>query len=365
MVKELSAMDLHYLIKELKELENSKVDRIYHTKEDPKELLIILHVTGKGKHILRFILPSLAYIEYSKESQGTATGLCMMLRKYLEGGILRKIIQPGFERIIELEFFAKGECYFLVIELFSKGNIIFLGKDRKILNILEEQEWKDRKLKRGQAYEKPISTDIREITQERLQELIDNSKKDSIVKTLAIELGLGGTYAEELCSITGIGKQEKKADAAKILPALKGMLDKGIKANSSKGKAFPFELETIRPEKYHDSFNQAIAENTETKDKEQEYFESQKSRILKIIEEQEISLLEVQKEFEEDQKRAQAIYENYKELDSIITILRDVRKKHGWKEVKKRISQDEKFSKIIKDINEENNIVRIDLEQLK
>ena len=134
MVKELSSLDLYYLIQELKVIENSKVDRIYHSKDTQEELMIILHVSGKGKHVLRILLPSMIFIEDTKQDQGIATGFCMMLRKYLEGSLLKSIDQKDFERILELRFKIKDKEFLLIIELFSKGNIIFCDSEGKTGN---------------------------------------------------------------------------------------------------------------------------------------------------------------------------------------------------------------------------------------
>ncbi len=364
MVKELSSMDLYYLTKELKQLENSKVDRIYHTKENPEELLVIVHVTGKGKHIIRIILPSLVVMDYSKEEQGIATGLCMMLRKYLEGSILTSLEQISFERVLTLTFQRKEEKYYLIAELFSKGNIIFCDSKLQILNTLREEHWKDREIKRKQMYQQPISNDVLKISEEELKNIIKNSKRTSLVKVLAMDLGLGGVYAEELCATTGIDKESKDTNEKKIIDGIKKMLNKDIKANSAEGKIFPFELQTKKSEKYYDSFNEAILKNIEFKDVQKEQYDKQREKIESIIMQQTKILQETEEEIIENQKKAESIYEKYKELDEILKVIKDAKKKYGWKEVKKRIKEDEKFSKIIKDINEKDNTITIELDEL-
>lgn len=364
MVKELSSMDLYYLVKEFKQLENSKVDRIYHTAENPEELLIVVHVTGKGKHILRIILPSMILMDYSKEDQGTATGLCMMLRKNLEGSILASIEQVSFERVIMLTFQRKEEKRYLIIELFSKGNIIFCDDKLNILNTLREEHWKDREVKKKQMYQQPISNDVLKIGEGELKDVIKNSKRASLVKILAMDLGLGGVYAEELCATTGIDKESKDADAKKILSGIKKLLDKDIRANSAEGRIFPFELQTKKAERYYDAFNDAILKNIEFKDVQKEQYSKQKDKIESIIAQQAKILEETEKDIIENQKKAESIYEKYKELEEILEVIRDAKKKYGWKEVKRRIKEDKKFSRIIKDINEKDSTITIELDEL-
>jgi len=364
MVNELSSMDLYYLIRELKQLEGAKVDRIYHTSENPEELLIVVHVTGKGKHILRIILPSIMVMDYSKEEQGTATGLCMMLRKNLEGSILEKIEQLDFERVVIITFQRREEKKYLIIELFGKGNIIFCDDKLNILNALREEHWKDREIKKKQMYQQPISNNILNINEELLMNIIKNSKRTSLVKVLAMDLGLGGVYAEEVCANAGINKESKDTDVKKIIDEIKKLLNKEIKANSSEGKIFPFELQTKKPEKYYNTFNEAILNNINLKDIQKENYSKQREKIESIIKQQTIILEETEKDIVENQRKAELMYEKYKELSEIITIINDAKKKYGWKEVKKRIKEDKKFSKIIKDINEKENTITIELDEL-
>lgn len=364
MVKELSSIDIYYLMKELKQLENSKVDRIYHTTENYEELLIVLHVKGKGKHIIRVMLPSMIFIDYSKEEQGTATGLCMMLRKNLEGSIMTSIEQVNFERVIILTFQRKEERKHLIIELFGKGNIIFCDDKLNILNTLREEHWKDREIKKKQMYQQPISNNILKMDEKEIEKIINTSKRTSLVKVLAMDLGLGGIYAEEICATLEIDKESKNVDAKKILKGINELLNKNIKPNSTDGKVFPFELQTKKAEKYYDSFNEAILKNIEFKDVQKEQYNRQKEKIESIIMQQTKILQETEKEIIENQKKAESIYEKYKELDEIIKVIKDAKKKYGWKEVKKRIKEDEKFSKIIKDINEKDNTITIELDEL-
>lgn len=369
MVKELSAMDMNYLSKEFQVLNNSKVDRIYHTKENPKELIIIMHVSGSGKHILRIMLPSLIFIDYTKEAQGVATGLCMMLRKYLEGSILESISQKGFERIIELKFRNKEEQFFLMIELFSKGNIIFCNSDYKILNLLESQKWKDRLIEREQIYQAPKNLDVRTISEKEFTDIIKNSSRKSFVKSLAMDLSLGGKYAEELCALAAITKDKSIQEASlkesrDVYKIFHEMLNKDIKAFSYEKNIYPFEFITLKDaiKKEHDNFNHALVENIDFVDDKQKSKESEKSKYDIIILEQEKTLSETENEYAENQAKAEKIYKYYQEIDDIIKAIREARKKYGWKEIEKKILSDDKYNKQIISVDEKNHSITISIE---
>jgi predicted ribosome quality control (RQC) complex YloA/Tae2 family protein len=369
MVKELSAMDMNYLIREFQVLNNSKVDRIYHTKENPRELIIIMHVSGSGKHILRIMLPSLIFIDFAKESQGIATGLCMMLRKYLEGGILEEISQKGFERIIELKFRNKEEHFIIIIELFSKGNIIFCNSEYKILNLLESQKWKDRLIEREQIYQTPKNLDARTISEKEFIDLINNSSRKSFVKALAMDFSLGGKYAEELCALAHVDKEKTVKDISlkeslEVYKIFHDMLNNEIRAFSYEKNIYPFDFITLKDvvKKEYDNFNHALVENIDFVDDKQKGRESEKKKYDNIISEQEKTLSETENEYKENQANAEMIYKKYQEIDDIIKAIREARKKYGWKEIAKKILSDDKYNKQIISVDEKNHgiIIRIE-----
>ena len=373
MKKDISSLELYYLVKELKSLENSKVDKIYHSKEQKDELVIALHLSGEGKKYLRAIIPAKIFVQDSKEEQGTPTGLCMMLRKYLEGSILRKISQKGFERVIFMEFESRYDgkisTFIIIIELFSKGNIIFCDDKYKILNLFEEQHWKDREIKKDEIYQFPKSRyDIFEVSEKQFEKIINDSGKDSVVKALAIELSLGGVYAEELCLVSGIDKNEKTKDINReefllLYKNFTKLFEKDIDANLSSSNILPFKLKLFsNVEKNYESFNRAIIENLDIK-QDKGTLEKEKliEKLQAIINEQVSSLDECQKNYDEQQSKAEMIYSRYQEIDDILKVFRKAREKYSWKEIKERISKDPKFKDKIKNINEKDHEVTIEM----
>jgi predicted ribosome quality control (RQC) complex YloA/Tae2 family protein len=374
MKSELSSLDLYYLSKELSELENSKTDRIYHSKEESSKLILTFHVTGKGKHYLTVKLPALAYIGHEKDAQGTPTGLCMMLRKYLEGSMLRTIAQKDFERVIELVFERKNdgktEKYRLIIELFSKGNIIFCDADYKILNLYDAQTWKDRTLQRNETYKFPQSKhgNVTELDEDAFTEIIKKSDRESLVKALAMEFSLGGVYAEELCMNADVDKTtplKKIADYGPLYKSFKKLFKRQMKPNVNSFGIFPFELDLHKntDKKYYERFTQAIADNlTISNEKETKEFNKQIDKLKNILQEQEDSLVQCEKDYEDNQATAELIYKKYQLIDEILNILKQARKKYSWKEIKEKIKSDKKYGQIITNINEKDSEITIEID---
>ncbi len=360
MKKELSSIDIKYLVKELSILKNAKVNKAYHYKN---ELLLDLHVPSKGKFLLKIILPNLIFITENKKEYSKPTGFAMFLRKNLVNARIRKIEQIDSERIIHMEI-EKEKKMHLIIELFSKGNIILCRSDYKILGSLSVQRWNTREIKKGNKYIHPEKPNLFKIKENEFKENIENSNKDSLVKTLAVDLGMGGLYAEELCLISKIDKNKKKLDdkeIKKLYKKLKKFLNKkpepGIYENS---EIVPIKLQQLKELKFekYKTFYKAIDEIYGKKDSiDTQRHDSRIDKVLRIIEEQKKEIKELEKKIEENTKKGELIYEKYQQIDSIIKELKEIRQKHSWKEIKEKL----KGHKLIKEINERENKVTIEI----
>ena len=88
-------------------------------------------------------LPFAYLTENNKMAPLTAPNFCMLLRKHLSGGRIVSVTQPGFERIIFLEFEHLDEMgdlrrKRLAVELMGKhSNLIFIDDEDKILDAIK------------------------------------------------------------------------------------------------------------------------------------------------------------------------------------------------------------------------------------
>ncbi len=369
MKTELASLELVYLVEELQQFCGGKVDRIYHSKDIPKELTIAIHKSGIGKQFLRIILPGYVFIDDTKELHEVPTGFCMMLRKYLEGIRVEAIAIKDFERVLTITFSTKVETeikrYNLIIELFGKGNYIFTDETFSILNVLEVQHWKDRTLDRNEHYEYPKAPfNVLAASESEIIKKLESSDKQSLVKAIAIECNLGGIYAEELCVTAKVDKDQTIAktsakDIVAVSKAIKKLFGAKIHAYQSEKEVYPIRLETKPITQTFSTFNDAVkfqygqhyVHASEKKQNERQ------SKIQKIIDDQETQLKDAHAQYEEFQKKGEYIYEHYQELDDIIKTLKHARKEHGWKSVKETLSKSPKYKKMIKEINEKTSDV--------
>ena len=356
MKTEITALDLRYLVKEFKILEGGKIDQIYQTSK--KDFLIRFHVPSKGKVMLRLILPKFVYItDYKGGIPEKPLGFCLFLRKYLRNARVRKVLQEDFERILVIEF-EKEKKYNLIIELFAKGNMILCDTENKIIGLLEQQRWKDRDVKAGIKYEVPKRKyDFLKLKEIELKEIAKQEKE--IVKALAVDLGLGGVYAEEICFAAEIDKKKKKLnpeELKKLYKAIKELRLRKPKPIIYSGKdIMPFELgiHEGKEKRNFKSFNEAIdkvitislKESDETK-KKSKYADKIK-KTEKIIEMQKKNIEKLEKEMKENTAKGEKIYENYKLMEQILEEIKKARKKYSWEQIKAKL----KGHKIIKEIN--------------
>lgn len=301
-MKQMSSFDLKACVQELQKLIGGKVEKIYHYPPDEirikiyaKEKYDLVIEAGRRMHLTKF----------PKESPKFPTPFAMLLRKHLEGARIKAIEQVDFDRIVEIRFEREKEKK-LVVELFSKGNIILMEDDRVIMPLKEIR--------------KQVS--VKKTGEEK-----------ELVRYLATS-GLGGLYAEELCLRTGLDRKKKYLELSEeekkiIAEEIEKLKNFELRAQIvlKDGKYFdvvPMDLLYYRnyEKKYFESFNDAlddfysrIAIESVEKAEELEKLESR----LKI---QEKTLEGYEREMRESREIADLIYANYPKIEEIIEKLR-------------------------------------------
>lgn len=328
MKSQLTALELHYIIKEFQSLLGSKVDQVYV--KDKSEMLLQLH--SGGKKLIRVILPGMMFrTKYKDRQPDMPPGFCFLLRKRLRNSRLVSVEQIGFERIAKFVFETKEKRYDLFIELFSDGNIILCDQGR-IVGPLITQNWKERTIRGGIEYKYPRKDlDFMTASKEKLEEVIKKSDKETIVKALAIDIGLGGTYAEELCLRAGIDKNTKEADIDKLYNAAEEMRNQtpvGLVVDDN--KIVPFRMALYdgyakQYETYNEALDETITHNKVQKEASQEKSKKQKEldKLKNIIEGQEEKIKEFEKKIDEASKKGELIYHNYQYVNDVINKVND------------------------------------------
>ena len=387
MKSQLASLELVRVTKELKDtLINGKINQIYvdfdRAEGTKKELLFEIY--AKGKQMLRIILPSFIFLASVKpETPQKPDGYCLYLRKYLKNARIKDIEQIGTERIlkftVEARDLTKEEfvpvTYFIYFELFSKGNMILTNEQNIILSPLEVQEWSERKIRPKEKYSLPQQEhNVLKMGEKDFQKAMEMSEKESVVTALALDFGLGGLYAEEVCLRAEIPKETKKptkAEAAQLYQAFKSLVE-----NISSGAALILK----QNDKVVDVFPCALKRNKESGEQTESFtrgldllllptlhakshpvVQAKKASIVEklktMIKSQEKQIIQSQEDYKKNQEIGEKIYEHYQLLSEVFKQLQDAKKIKSWDEMKKAI----KGHKVVKQINEKNQEVVVEM----
>ncbi len=372
---QLSAFDIHFLIKEMKEtLIDARADKIFQPSK--KDFLFTFHVPSKGKHMLKIMLPNVMYItEFKEEMPMHPPQFCLFLRKHLSGGFLRDIRQFGFERVVDFVFQTKKGELHLIMEFFSKGNMVLAESNLNIRSLLETQNWKDRTLRGNVVYDYPKREfNPLTMTLEDFSRCVENSDKESIVKTLALDLGLGGKYAEEICFRANIDKnkyyidEEEKRNIFETLEKFRSepLCPKVIYEGEEAKHIIPVDLQTLVEGKHQkfDTFNSALdnvfasAKIDSEMTKKLAPYEKEKKKIQSQIKQQEEHIKKLSEEVVENQKKGEVLYNNYTLIEPLINEMQDIIKNYSQKEIKNKL----KDHKIIKEINFKDKKITVEID---
>ncbi len=358
--KSLPSLELAAIVNELQFLVNGKVSQIYHPESNV--LLLQLHAPGKGKQLLKIISGKWLCLTKQKESTLKPSGFCMQLRKYIDNAVIKNLYQHDSERIVVFEL-EKQEKYFLIIELFSKGNIILTDAKKVIITALEAQEWKDRSIKPKEKYVfPPLEINWKELSVKKLQEILRKSEKRNLAISLATEVGLGGLYAEELCRQAEVDLQKSPSEVTAKEAELLAKTLKNVQMAISTPKGYlyeeditPFPLLEKKPFKVTETYNEAI-DSLKLSEKPSPY-QSKIKTLQRTIEEQEEATKNLEEKISISSRKGELIYEKYAALQKLKEIVEELRKSKNWAEIDKELKKEKKITSV----NLEKKVVVIDL----
>lgn len=295
----------------------------------------------------------------------------MLLRKHIDGYFLHEIVQIEPERILKLSFKVKDSKKSLYIELFGKGNAILCDEHDVIVNALEHHEFRERAVKPKLKYVYPLMNyNVFDLNKNNLTELLKNSRKDTLVISLAVELGLGGLYSEEICLLSNIDKNKNPKNISSneteaILDSVKKIINKKIEPkailqddNPIDVIPFDFEFYKKNPKKEFAGFSEALGFfYSQFKEVKETAFDKKINELSRIIGEQKQKIEDFKKEEKEAREKGEMIYHKYNMIKEVLDEINKASKKYSWKEIKDKL----KNHKVIKEVNEKERKVAIEL----
>ncbi|MFA5357982.1 MAG: NFACT family protein [archaeon] len=363
----LSNLSLKHLVEELQALENGFINNVQVLENH--WLKIKIHTKEGGKDLIA--APNALFIsEYSIPARMRPSGYPSLLKKHLFNQRILSIKQHGLDRIVTFEFAEN----FLVFELFAKGNIILCDKEMKIIKARWKEEWKDRKLEKGEIYKAPSSrgANLLEETETDFFEKLKVHRKTFFGATVDL-LNAAPQVLEYVFEQTKIDKKKNageasSGDAKKILDAVKKIYSKKAgKAFLSGGVIFSAEI-PLAKEMEFESVNSALNEllvktiGTEIQKKGETGPAKKKGPSEPLRESIEIKKKQIEKLEKEElelKAKAEKIYLNYGKIHKILSAIKKAdEKKISEKEIKEKINS---IDNVIEEVDLKNRKLKLRL----
>ena len=363
-MKAMSNVDIYAISSELKKLlKDARFQKAYQPSKDT--VLIRFHVPGFGRRDVIFQAGMRVHItNYPPPNPKVPPGFPMLLRKYLNGGTVTQVRQHHFDRIMEIEI-QKEHKYTLIIELFSKGNIILLDEEGQIILPLKRKLWQDRRISSKETYKYPLERGLNPIhaEKEEIKDLFLDSDTD-IIRTLA-KSGFGGLYAEEIVLRAGVTKDRPAQEISdeeleSIYKAIKEIFQPLLVAefhpqiiSEGKDDVLPLNLKIYEkyPSKVFPSFNEAADEfyssivGDDIKKVQEDIWAAEVGKFTKRLRIQKETLDKFEKTVVESKIKGDLLYSHYQEVEGVMRIIGQAREKYSWQEIIK-IIKDAKKKKV-------------------
>ena len=388
--KQLASFDISVLCLELRnELKGYYIENIYHP-EHSSILLRFNKPASPEKHLIVEAGRRIHLTRYAVKKPPKPSLFCSSLRKYLINGIVEDVEQPNFERIIVFHV-TKGKNKFkLIFELFSRGNIILVDEEEKILHALTYRKMRDRSIIRGEYFKfpPPSSLNPEGLQVDELSKHLTKSKGE-VVKVLTRLLGIGGVYVEEILKLAGIQKNLDCSmltteDFKRIHRSLTMLLEKRrnihpciVYSNAEPIDFLPFPLSIYDGYelKFYSTFNEALDEYfigvvfKEQKIRKKEVFLSRLNEQKRILREQVEKLKDVEVEAENCKKIGDHIFAFSGELQTLLNwIIKAKDSLKDWVKVAEEAlhkkSLGEKPFIYFKSLNAKDKILGVEIENL-
>ena len=345
MKKEFSVIELACIVREMQAVVGARINKVLQYSD--KFIAFECFKSGAGRCFLNVLRPGLFWFGKSKFVSGDF-GFHKALGRFVVGGKIVSIVQIGSERIVRVDVRVGEKNFVLYVELFNKGQVVVCGAESKILCLWETQLWKE--LKIGVQY--LLSKKMFDVFAMYEEEFFGSLQviDETVSKSLAVVLGIGGVYASELCAVSGIDKNKNKlnAEELRVLYAnIHYLLDRKIDARIVYDGAvvkdvvpYPLKAYELFRQSSFASYSVAVdeavssVETGEQSVKAVSQFEVKKKKLQNIIEVQKIHLSFVERESAAEQRKGELIYENYLHLKELLDKVVLASKKMSFREIK-------------------------------
>ncbi|MGB0652779.1 MAG: ribosome rescue protein RqcH [Thermoplasmatota archaeon] len=365
----LTNVDVAALAAELSQrLVGGRFDKAFQPAKD--QVLLRFRVKGLGRQDLLVQMGSYATVtRRPPENPDKPSMVARILRNTFENARLVAVRQVGFDRVLRLELERGDGRRAIILELFGDGNLLILEPDDTILLPMRGADHGVRRLRKGEPYLPPPGSNRPfEMSEEQLR-LAGAAAKRDVVRLLALDLGFGPLWAEELCLRADVAKNTKPSDLVSgqwaALHAAIQEVGAAVAANDLEPAvvfageepvdAVPFVLERLpRPEFAYEeasSFIEALDtyflgaggdeddDGEASDDPRRKRFEEAKGKLERQVAQMEGAI----GGFEEDEERRRTdgdtLYASYQQAEALLAQLNGARERMSWQQVEATLAQ--------------------------
>ncbi len=206
-----TALDTLAVVRELRALGPAHLDKVFDLPAGGWS--IVVRAAGTGRRELVFVPGRYAaLLTEGPQHAEELSPLAKELRRLLTGATLRRVAEPGGERILQLAWGRAAEPseILLILEIFGSGNLLVV-REGKILAVARPRRWAHRTVRPGSEYvPPPVRSDPWTLGIAEIASELERSRTD-LASTLAARLALGGPVAEELIARLGWNPSEAAA----------------------------------------------------------------------------------------------------------------------------------------------------------
>jgi len=228
------------------------------------------------------------------------------------------------------------------------NNVILTDEKNIIVGTLTRQKWKDRTIKPGLEYTPPKGGySWKNMSKTRMKEIFAISEKKNAAVSIATEIGLGGRYAEELCSRAKIDKnilpnKLSSDNINKLHIALTNLVNDLLKP---KGYLYedgvsPIELSERKLIDLKPSFMEALS--LLKPKKIDSPYQTKIERLKRTLKEQSLAIINLEEKAQKFSKIGEEIYNNYTEINEFINLA----KNEDWNKIKKTLEKNPKIKNV-------------------
>jgi predicted ribosome quality control (RQC) complex YloA/Tae2 family protein len=344
--KSLSSLDVAVIINELSELiVDSRIDNVFRLNEDSLLLKLILK---EGKHAYLVVEGGVRVSLTTHPGTGGSGGRVPLFRRYLREGVISRITQHMFERIVVFEIRGREDLR-LVAELLPRGIVAVVDSSGKVLVSTKDLSARDRTVRPGLPYVfPPVLPDIRGVSSREFVDLLRREREvgRALVKVFGVPPEVVNEVLEESlrkASPSTLSDEDLVRVHDIIKSFIEGVVRKPepviIACNDSYVSFHPFQprrLEGGCRVISFKSFNEAVDEYFQ-------FFEGRSAEVVEEVEERDrisLTLSKARENYEEMIKTREElvglvklVQEHYDLLESIWECVSVKVRSSGWESV--------------------------------